>query len=184
MRILLDMDGVLTDFHSASVQFHNVGECHFVEGEWDTVNVMCKQIGINESIFWKSFNVEFWERMLWMGDGREILDTIYKLVGTENVCICSSPANEVSAHGKYLWIKKNLPELYSKGNFIFNRNKGFLAHKGVCLVDDGDHNLLSFIKNGGQAIRVPRFWNCESHLKDKTIETIKDRLVSLIKDNT
>ncbi len=158
MKIFCDMDGVLTDFNKAAMDFYNVpNDTVFQPNSWDTVPRICEVMNMSARDFWENLTVEFWSEMPWMYDGHKILEHLMEM--SSHVCLLTSPANAISAHGKILWIQKNLPMFYKERRFCLCSNKFYIAHSHALLVDDYDKNIKEFNEHGGHGYLYPRFWN-------------------------
>lgn len=159
-KCYVDMDGVLTDFHSYfQVWLGCPIKFEYVRGDWNTVARYCEVMDITKSAFWKALSSEFWETMPYTKEAKVILEACEQTFGRENVCILSSPANAESAYGKTEWLKSQLPHYLRDGRVYLGRDKRFVACPMATLVDDGDHNIDGFRKFGGIGVLVPRFWN-------------------------
>lgn len=175
MKVYIDMDGVLTDFHGAMEKFFNIkpGEIVYELGNWDTCDKAAKYLGLSGNQFWGDFTIDFWSGMGWTIDGKMILETLINSFGEENCIIMSSPANAISAHGKIEWLQRCLPKFYKDGRFALARAKHMFAHPDALLIDDGDHNHYKFIAHKGQSILYPRYWNKNHPLRDASLNYLK-----------
>ena len=158
MKCLLDLDGVLCDFHTHWHKFHppHLYPDPWPAGEWSIAKVH----GLQWTDTCKNLNLDFWTTMPWMQDGCKILALLESYFGQENICILTSNHVEdaaTAAFGKVKWIETHLPEY--KHRYFLGAAKGFLAHRDVILIDDKNENVDDFINQGGQAILVPRPWN-------------------------
>jgi len=150
MELMLDLDGVLTDFCKAAYEFHGI-EKELEPGNFDIVS----QSGIKPKDFWEPLGHDFWANLPWMPDGIQILLMCEDIVGEENICLLTSPTwNTGSASGKLEWIQKNIPN-YSR-RFLIGPPKHFCCNKHRVLVDDGEHNIAKW---DGPSILIPRIWN-------------------------
>jgi len=108
LRCFVDMDGVLTNFLVSIEGKYNIfGQIEYVPGDWYTISKISKFLRIPEKDIWSDLSTYFWSNMSWMPDGKQILALLEDTFGTENVCILSSPANGISAHGKIDCLKEN-----------------------------------------------------------------------------
>lgn len=170
-RCLLDMDGVLVDFVGGACNAHRVENPYAkhplgdAAGAWDIASLL----GMTEKKFWQPLNnAGFWAWLDWMPDGREILETVERLFGQENVCLLTSPnLSPWCASGKVLWIERNMPAY--KRRFLIGPRKEFCAFPGNVLVDDNDKNVHDFVSKGGSAVIVPRPWNASWHLAGDSV---------------
>lgn len=174
VRLLVDMDGVLTDFVSHICQLHGrdnpyLGDKHL--GLFD----MDKIWGMSASEFWSPCGYEFWSTMDWMPDGAATLNHCEQLVGPENVCILTAPcATAGCVDGKRDWIANRAPEY--KKRVLIGSCKEFLACDNNILIDDRDENVQKFREAGGCAFLVPRPWNSAHDMQfpDGWLERVAD----------
>ncbi len=158
----LDLDGVLVDFVQGALDVHNfeitVAEMYKnILGEWDFVKHLSPKM--TAASFWKPMNEEFWAKLEWMDDGREIVRVLEDRFGQKNITLwTTSSDNYGCAEGKKRWVERHLPKHY-KHNIIFGHAKHFGAAKDTILVDDRDLNIDKFAERGGNTLLVPRLWN-------------------------
>jgi len=170
MIILLDMDGVIANFHRKICTVFRIDEEEFLK-EWDIEEYeMCsairkvlnktKYVDISNNYIWNEINeyekkYGFWENLdlyNWS------INLVHCLENISDLYFCSKPTLDPrSLSGKYIWISKHFPDY--KRKFIFTPNKDLLAKENIILIDDTKKNVLSFIKNGGNAILFPTKWN-------------------------
>jgi FMN phosphatase YigB (HAD superfamily) len=148
-QIFLDMDGVLVNLHAA-VSEHK---------KWDYLTTIRQQYFPSpESELWKDTNLQWWETLPWMHDGKRILDMCERMVGSENVIVCTKPAPvQGSADGKIAWLQRQMPE-YAR-RYILTIDKAWCANARTLLIDDDKANVAGFHRVGGAAIWCPREWN-------------------------
>jgi hypothetical protein len=158
--LLLDMDGLLTDFQREQLRRHQPHNLKYEDVKWD----FWTQMGKNEVEFWGVCDFDFWADMPWTPEGEKLLANIERIVPRKHITLLSAPGSGgTGMDGKMAWIKRNIPEYRSQ--YFFGPEKWRVAHAGVLLVDDSDQNCISFKSAGGEAILVPRPWNL---FKDKT----------------
>lgn len=148
--ILLDLDGVLVDFHKG-FQAHNKIEDPYL----DPVNFGKYNLH-PEPEHWISDSL-FWRDLEWMPDGRKIL-VMCEEIGDTYIVTNPSECPE-AAKGKLLWIKRHIPRFMNK--VLIG------APKFICdgiLVDDCDENIDLHRSVGKKAVLVPRPWNRKHHL--------------------
>jgi len=136
-NIFCDMDGVLCDFDFRFEQYGNISPKayeikHGAENFWNLIN----KIGY-----------EFWSKMPWMKDGKQLWDYIK----TYNPKLLSAPSKHSSSrYGKRLWVKENL------GNYqliLSDRNKKQnYSKKNRILIDDRDDTIIEWNSRGGIGI--------------------------------
>ncbi len=157
-RVLLDMDGVLTNFHKGVCKaFHypcvldEMIRYAFWE-DWKEKNVTGQDVN-------NICNQVFWEDLEWMHDGKEILRIVEDAYGKENIFIITLPMpNAGSWTGKRIWIEHMAPD-YKKQLIVTQASRAFFASPNTLLIDDKQENVDEFIKAGGNAILIPRPWN-------------------------
>lgn len=160
MNILLDMDGVLSDFLGGAIKVCNdlTGKNYTTEeyartfGKWginDFYGIPIDEMwrGIEETPdYWYNLEVLPWAKELyeWLSE-----------IGTVTI-VTSPPLQTECATQKMNWLRYHLmvepPEV-----FIGSR-KYLMAGNGV-LIDDWDVNVNKFREAGGEAILIPSNWN-------------------------
>lgn len=164
MKILFDLDGLLTNFNKGVCEIHNVEDPYRKKENWGNYHID-KLIGIDAFEFWKPLEYDFWVNLEPMTDGLELLDFAENQVGAENICILSSPTfNKGCIPGKIDWIIQHLPKYQRR--FLIGPRKEFCAHENALLIDDSDNNISSFKANNGKAILMPRKWNSKFDVED------------------
>lgn len=135
--------------------------------------------------FWKPLDFEFWSKLEWHSDGKEILEIVESRFGRENIVLCTSPSSNYGCHdGKLRWIERHMDRHY-KHNIIFSHHKELNVAHDTVLVDDGDHNIDRFIKRGeslginAQTIQIPRIWNRHHEHRDRSVCYLKEKLNAL-----
>ena len=171
--VFLDMDEVITDFNKGVCEAFNMPyqyETFFSEYKW------FPKIGRTRKEVNAKCTIDFWRKLEWMFDGREILEIILDKFNIDQVYLITMPmSNPESATGKWLWIKDNLPSFY-KRTIITQAPKHLLARPDTLLIDDKNENVDGFREAGGKALLVPRPWN-RAHLQaDRTVEVVKEFL--------
>lgn len=171
MKIFVDVDGILTNFNKAAIDFYKVSkDTVFEKGSWDSVPKICEATGLTHKEFWGGLTEEFWSKMEWMPDGKDILMFLCNKV--EHVCLLTSPANPTAAKGRMLWIQNELRDMYNNRQFLLGSNKFYVAHSKTLLIDDYDKNVDAFSQYGGLSYLYPRYWNsrhklsCQKNLLD------------------
>lgn len=180
MRILLDMDGVLADFVGGMCKVHRRQDPFIIRdnhGIFDMASIW----GINPRDFWKpTRGSEFWAELRPMDGFEELVYYCEDMVGIDNVCIVTSPSSDpTSVVGKVEWLNKHLPR-YSRRAF-FGSKKYFFACEQNILVDDWDYNVSKFCEYGGNAVLVPRLWNADHQLAERSLELTKARIKAYLR---
>ena len=155
MRVLLDLDGVITDFRRPAVAAHfrppedYSGPMRYAVHE---------DLGMTAEQFWQPLDYSFWVNLPFGPDGRSILAVVEQVFGPERVCILTSPPlNHHATSAKPWWIAHNL-ERYAR-RFLIGPAKEFAAGPGSLLIDDSEANVNAFRGAGGEAFLLPRPWN-------------------------
>ena len=86
--------------------------------------------------------------------------------------LLTSPGNAESVVGKIQWIEKHLPEY--KRRYLIGPEKHFCSHRNSILIDDSDENVMKFREEGGDAILVPRMWNCNYGNRHHSFDFVKE----------
>ena len=157
-RCLLDLDGVLADFHRAWHEHHPEYPYPdpWPEGVWS----LSKVHNITYEQTNRNIGLSMWQSIQWMPDGKEILSLLEGHFSKKNICILTSNRVEkadIAAMGKVQWIERELPEYQSR--YFLGAAKDFLAHRDILLIDDRNENVDAFIRAGGFAFLLPRPWN-------------------------
>ncbi len=153
-RIFLDLDGVLADFHKVACAIH-MEEMPTGKGPWD----FWEEWDISSEDFWQPLDrAGFWLNLPWTKDGKQILETAVRCVGTSSVYILTHACSPLACFGKMGWVQRELPEFVSR--LVMTPAKYVCAgYSYNLLVDDSDHNIEQWRYAGGAAAPVPRPWN-------------------------
>jgi hypothetical protein len=136
--IYCDMDGVLCDFEDRFKEFTGMS-CREYENKYGT------------KAFWDAIGkegVEYWSKMPWMDDGKELWNYIAKY----NPIMLSAPSWDPSSKiGKYEWVKENLtPD--TKVILVNKKDKQLYAGENKILIDDRTDNISDWKNAGGIGI--------------------------------
>lgn len=137
-RIFCDMDGVVADFDSRFEEFSGGIPTYQYE----------KKYGLDK--FWAIIDkegIEFWSKMPWMPDGKELWDYIKPHKPT----LLSAPSRqESSREGKRLWVQEHMPgtELI----LAYASDKQQYAKNHHILIDDRGTNIYQWTQSGGIGI--------------------------------
>ena len=166
-RIFLDLDDVLNRFTMSALRHVGcpVDEYRYTdfkpEWGWDIVqaaNALHPRRRFEDWEFWQSIGRGFWANVP-QSNEFSLLFLCEQFVGTENVCILSSPTLDPDClAGKLEWIQETMPSRFHR-QFLFGPRKHFCARPDALLIDDRDKNVEDFRAHGGQAILMPRPWN-------------------------
>jgi 5'(3')-deoxyribonucleotidase len=176
-QILLDMDGVLSDFASGTLsvlnrEYHRdvpIEEYATKFGKYE----MSEYYGISISDFWKAIEntYHFWLGLNPLPWAVQLYEELSKI---GEVTIITSPSEDPNcAKEKLQWLKLHLG-IKPKSAFIGSR-KHLMAGNGI-LIDDSIMNVQAFRENGGEAILVPSNWNTVDLTYEKVLNVILDRL--------
>lgn len=159
-RVLVDLDGVMTDFVGAALKLHRFTPeevLPHMRGKYDIEKIL----EIPARDFWRKISEDdlFWHELEKTEEADSLLELVSKRPRSpEQVFFCSSPTSDpASHHGKAMWVKKHYPVYLRR--LILCSQKHFLANRDTLLIDDSDNNVDAFKKAGGRAILVPRPWN-------------------------
>jgi hypothetical protein len=138
--LMVDMDGVLTDFDGQFRKQFNVGDPTKYEDKH----------GPKE--FWKlvhSAGKEYWSRMPWKNDGKKLWSYIKKY----NPTILSTPSSaQFSKDGKNEWIKREL-KVFDRDRIILSHGKEkYVKGPNYILIDDRPKNINKWKGAGGVGI--------------------------------
>lgn len=138
-QIYVDMDGVLTDFDKQLKATAGIKNGR----DWE------KKHGADA--FWteiKKGGLEFWSKMPWMKDGKQL----WNYIKDKNVAVLSAPAKTIpdSKKGKKMWVKNNLGN--AKLILAQAADKQKYASPTSILIDDFDRNISQWKASNGIAI--------------------------------
>lgn len=155
-RVLIDMDGVLTQFVPAVFGLINVkfDEGAYPAGEFD----IAKVLEIKASAMWRVIDSEltFWENLNsypWMA--QLILEV--EQLGLDWMIATSPSSDPASASGKVEWLQNVFGRRFRR--FMIGPQKELMANAETLLIDDGDHNINKFHAAGGEVCTFPQPWN-------------------------
>ena len=174
-QILLDQDGVLTDFLSGALIALNrdfnrnvtLEEYATKFGSWGTYDYY----GITVAQFWQSIEMttNFWNDLEPMPWYRELYAMLSEL---GEVTIVTSPSEDPDcAKQKLVWLKKHLNITPDK---VFLGSRKYLMAGNGILIDDYQKNVETFKANGGHAILIPSTWNTVG----LTFERVKNTILT------
>lgn len=167
--ILLDLDGVLTNF-VAGVE-SRLGPIPPNQGtSWE----IWSWYGMEQSAFWPLIDdFFFWADLPMYADGQELLAYLTEMKA--NYYFCSTPTLSPDCiKGKLFWIQKFFGR--STRNYIFTPAKELLAKSNIILIDDNQDNCEKFTLSGGKAVLWPRPWNGSESSPQEVILTLKQYL--------
>jgi len=162
-HILLDMDGVITDFLSRALALHDAED---LLQQWPQgVSDAPEALGLSKDDFWKPIDAvgtEFWETLPTYPWSRELVEQLQEVAP---VTILTNPGNQSAScvAGKVQWLKGQLPGV----PYLMGPEKHLCAKPGAVLIDDRTKNVTSFSAAGGQTILFPQPWNTEGSIGDR-----------------
>lgn len=179
MNILLDMDGVMSNFVGACCRLFNKDEKEIL-ANWKpneySVDVV---FGITEQEMWRAIDensYNFWstlEEYEWAKD----LYSHCRIFG--NVYFLTSPSiHDQSSAGKVAWMKKFTGNAQFH-DFLMGPPKFLCAKPDNVLIDDSDKNCNSFASAGGKTILFPQPWNALHSFKDSKLNYVISELEKL-----
>jgi len=180
-RIILDLDDVLNTLSLDLLRFDGLDfACYDDIGEWewgyDIIGAVQQlrqddeRMGVVE--YWERIPRELWANTRLSWEFNDILNFCENAVGRENILVGTSPTKcpECLA-GKYEWMMRYLPTWIHRQWSITPRKWEYGRDPGAVLIDDLEDNCGKFTQTPdindraprGQAILVPRPWNCLSN---------------------
>lgn len=186
-RIILDMDGVLTDFVSAACKAWGVTvdqiTPHWRIGDgWDMAEPIEKALDITIKDFWAPIDnrAEFWEQIKetpWHDDIRQI---VHQVCDHKNVRIVTTPSSCATSYiGKTKWLKNQYGEGFDR--FAIYPYKEEFAQNGVVLIDDNEKNCAKFVEAGGFAVLFPAYYNRLYEYRFDPVQYVYNELKTLAK---
>lgn len=168
-KILLDLDGVLSDFINAAASFHkkdpSLVTCYGIEECWN----------IPRNKFWGPLGYDFWANLPLTQEAHTIVKMCENSVGQDNIGIFTSPCHTKGCtDGKRDWVAKHFPQF--KRRCFTGKEKPFLASPHFLLIDDTEKQVDSFIEEGGWAFLFPRLWNRNKHLAEVALIELQRKL--------
>jgi hypothetical protein len=177
-RIHLDLDGVLNVGNPAFLAYVVPGldvqdyQKWYPGGCGDDLLKACntllvKQEGrahtpITGNQFWGLLSgPEMWAGIPKSAEFYQIMDAAKAAVGDNHYILSSTTRSSGCAAGKIQWITEHCGEQMLSRTML-GSPKHLLAQPGAMLIDDRQHLVQEFRDAGGQAVLVPRAWNCLS----------------------
>lgn len=177
--ILIDTDGILTDFVSSAYHFFNKDVPDDIPyAIWD-------DLGMLKEDFWSAISGrDFWLQMETYETADRLITEIMRHFGdTEHIVLCSSPHNHHEVFlGRSVWLQKTASfnsQLFEQHiGVALVTSKNLLATDSSILIDDFDINVEAF--GGKGAILYPRPWNSMRNFKGDAIEYVIDSLYPIL----
>lgn len=159
-HILLDMDGVLSNFIGGVERLFDVDMSGLTT--WNirkALNALPEREPITAEQFWETIqsNPRFWADLEPYPWARDVVNwALEKTKG--NMTIVTSPDMAVSTYSqKAYWVNRHFPSLMRK--LFIGPEKHLMAKPKHILIDDSDSNVEKFIKHGGIGVTFPQPWN-------------------------
>lgn len=166
--ILFDVDGVLARFTCGAILAHGRSqESGPYYPSWDHH----KTWGLTDEAFYAPMNREFWAGLGRWEDGFKLLERVIELAGKDSILFLTAPVQTPGCEeGKRAWAAEHLTPLGFDpfADVLIGGAKHKLAHRDVLLVDDSDSNIKKFHDAGGRTWRVPRPWNANRDLCERS----------------
>jgi 5'(3')-deoxyribonucleotidase len=166
-KILLDLDGVLANFHKKVFEIFSLKDLSHEINTWDSlyVRLIFEEYGVTVSYeearkeVWKIIGLHsfrFWSNLELLPWAQDLVRLCQTHAPTFIATSTGSPVAEDSAKGKVLWIKKHFPEL----GYFLTDSKTEMSAPGVLLIDDNYDWCKTFREGPGSSYCFPRPWNC------------------------
>lgn len=161
VTVLIDMDGVVTDFVRPAARLFGTEFADLVEsGRWAPGTFdMYEALGVGRSDFYGTLDAaggQFWRELPAYPWARRLLDLARRLAATY---FCTAPILHPECAGaKIEWLRAftGNPRY---NDYVVTKHKQLLANRRTVLVDDSDANVDAFREAGGLAVQVPAHWN-------------------------
>jgi len=172
--ILLDMDGVLTDFAGAVCALFGQeppGPAHRGKD-------LAAATGIRAGQMWPRIDdlgAKFWRELEPTPFANELVSLCRK---AGEVVIATSPSNDPAATaGKIAWLQQRFGKRFR--DFVVSPRKELLAAPGRLLVDDTPKHVDAFRVAGGQAVLLPTWHNGELAEGGDPLDPVRTALAAL-----
>lgn len=178
--VLLDMDGVLVDFHGGILKLFGREDLitDYPAGQY-WIN---EPLGISEEDLFARLEKEgpeWWASLDQLPWALALYESLTHAVGPR-VYFCTSPTQDpASCAGKLAWMQQFIGDPEFR-NFFITPAKELLAGPDVVLIDDDPDNFKKFVRSGGKAIEFPARWSGYSNEEiDKFVDTAVSRISEL-----
>lgn len=172
--VLLDMDGVLTDFVGAAITAHGKRP-EAVLAQWPpNTHWLHEVLKVDLTEFWRPLNAQgesFWRNLpsyRWTPAMLEWVETV-----PPNWAICTSPSRHpASARGKVEWLYANVRPAFRE--VALTPRKHLLANPRAVLIDDTERMVERFEAAGGHAVLFPQTWNRKGAMADPWAHVLEE----------
>lgn len=157
--VLLDMDGVITDFVGRAIEIHGKRP-ETVLANWPRgTHWLHEVLKTDLPGFWRPINAQgerFWRDLSPYPWARALLDWIEAV--PENWAICTSPSRDPACpRGKMEWLYAHIRPAFR--DVALTPRKHLLANPNTVLIDDTERMVERFEAAGGHAVLFPQAWN-------------------------
>jgi 5'(3')-deoxyribonucleotidase len=178
MQILIDLDGVVTDFVKGAAKLFQLEHDELLKQWIPGCYEMEKTLGISTSKFFgkiEEAGEDFWANLEPFEYGIELFEFCQKLAPT---CFLSSPTLHPSClSGKLKWMKKHFGSNFRE--YVLTPRKEKCARHDSLLVDDYVNNVDKFRQHGGNAILWPMITNPRHQEAHNCFEIGKQEIVEI-----
>jgi 5'(3')-deoxyribonucleotidase len=168
--ILLDMDGVLANFHQGTCGLFGVNLAEStlpLPWPYAIEKNISQLLGyeVGPKTLWNTINQDadrnlFWEKLKPYGYAYKLIEMLQSFSSRYGVdiIISTSPGHHDAAHSqKVRWIKSNTP--FHVSQMMIGSHKHLMAKPETFLIDDCDANIRKFKEHGGNTFLWPQRWN-------------------------
>lgn len=173
--ILLDMDGVLADFVTSSIDAASLPIREQDVTDWDYYKPFCS---VDE--FWERIGAvsDFWlnlEKYKWANDLYRMCSMMARTIIATSPSACRQcPSQKVAWLRQYGFLEKSV------NDYMLGPHKELMARPNTILIDDSDRNVENFITAGGNAITFPQKWNKSRSVIGARLDYVEARLQMLV----
>ena len=179
MKLLVDLDGCLSDFLASALSIFGydlydqseVGQGirqRLLDNQKNTEPSPDIYLFVSKKQFWKEIDRaghEFWTNLPLLPWAKELWAKLNEEY-PESVYFCTSPSNHPdSSYGKAKWIWKH----FKTNKFVLTNHKYLLAKPDTILVDDTPKKLRKFEEHGGLVYKWPHQLILMGHDLDPSI---------------
>jgi 5'(3')-deoxyribonucleotidase len=182
-QIILDLDGLIVNFHDAALKLHGVHDSVEVFyqnnlGEYWIPDIL----GIPRIHFFVRMDYNFWRDLDWTSEGPALVEALELRFGQSNIALWSAPCDTPGCcDGKRDWVRYHMHPHYFR-HLILGSVKHLAANPSTILIDDYEENVDPFIKKG-HGILFPRIWNRNHHLRHVSLEHTYSELDRIQRDH-
>lgn len=158
--ILLDVDGVLTDWIGSCCELFGA-DPQEIMARWMPGHFYIEEaLHIDSKTLWDKIDAageDYWANLPETPWAREFYAKCQEMAPT--FFLTAPSRHPGSMAGKLRWLQAFTG--HACKNYLVGPAKFLCANDCNVLVDDGDHNVADFHEAGGQAILFPRLWNSD-----------------------